>query len=311
MAVNINEENLKLAKEIEQKDGSLGNNFYQAITEIVEETHQEYANYQLQGDKKNGSIKMAELNGTVAAVDNIKGINQALASAITGGDMSAWNDNEYTKDNKGLFNAFMKGDTKITKNKDGDIGINFNGKFHSMNDIENKISEGKKDFESIKEIRQHVIDATNLGKEDKGLKSAAINNSFNYKQTHSQLKDIIKKGNIKSLLFDPVLDGAPFSEEVLENPNLKNIRYADLGLKPPKNDNDGMINETLTQSDARKIVSSLAEESNHELAQELLTDYFANIVKQNNTKAAGVESGSETNKPMTPAELIKKYRNKQ
>ena len=204
MAVNINEENLKLAKEIEQKDGSLGNNFYKAITEIVEETHQEYANYQLEGDKKNGSIKMAELNGTVAAVDNIKGINQALASAITGGDMSAWNDNEYTKDNKGLFNAFMKGDTKITKNKDGDIGINFNGKFHSMNDIENKINEGKKDFESIKEIRQHVIDATNLGKEDKGLKSAAINNSFNYKQTHSQLKDIIKKGNIKSLLFDPV-----------------------------------------------------------------------------------------------------------
>ncbi len=223
--MNINEENLKLAKEVEQKDGSLGNNFYEAITEMVQETHQEYANHQLEGDKKNGSIKMAELNGTVAAVDNIKEINKALAGAITGGDMSAWNDNEHTKDHKDLFNAFMKGDTKISKNKEGDIGVNFNGKFHTMNDIENKLGESKKDFESIKEIRQHVIDATNLGKEDRGLKEKAINNSFNEKQTRSQLKDIVKKGNIKSLLFDPVLDGAPFVEEILEMPELKNVTY--------------------------------------------------------------------------------------
>ena len=309
--MNINEENLKLAKEVEQKDGSLGNNFYEAITEMVQETHQEYANHQLEGDKKNGSIKMAELNGTVAAVDNIKEINKALAGAITGGDMSAWNDNEHTKDHKDLFNAFMKGDTKISKNKEGDIGVNFNGKFHTMNDIENKLGESKKDFESIKEIRQHVIDATNLGKEDRGLKEKAINNSFNEKQTRSQLKDIVKKGNIKSLLFDPVLDGAPFVEEILEMPELKNVTYKSLGLKPPKNDDDGMINETLTSSDAKKIASSLAEEGNQELAQELLTDYFTKIVSQNNKEAAGVEAGTKTTKAMTPAELIKKYRNKQ
>jgi len=308
--MNINEENIKLATDINEKDGSLDKNFYNFITSMVNEIHEEHSEAAVEGNKKVQAEKMMDLNGTIAKVESIKETNKNMANAFVEGDMSKWVENEFTKDHNDLFNAFMNGKTEITKNKDGEVGINFKGKFHSTNDIDNKLKESKKDFESIKNIRQHVIDATNLGKEDKGLKDSAIKNSFNYKQTHSQLKEIIEKANIKSLLFDPVLDGAPFAEEVLENPDLKNIRYADLGLKPPKNDDDGMINETLTQSDAKKIVSSLAEESNHELAQELLTDYFANIVKQNNAEAAGQSLETKIN-AMTPAELIKKYRNKQ
>ena len=305
--MNIDEENLKLATDIEMKDGSLGQNYYEGITNIVTKIHGEHAALALEGDKQGSGSKMAELNGTVAGVESIKETNRTLSSAIIGGDMSAWNDSEFTDDNKDLFNALMKGDTEISKSKEGDLGITFNGKFHSMNEIDTKIKDAKKDVVSHKDLRALVIGAVNLGKEEKGINETAKTNSFDRNSFKSQVRDVIKKGNIKSLIFDPILDGAPFVDSVAEMSELKQTTYKSLGLKPPKNDDDGFINETLTGADRKKIAVGLID--NPEVAQELLEEYFTRIIEQNNSEASGKEGVSES-AGMSPSDLIEKYRNK-
>jgi len=305
--MNINEKNLDLANEIISKDGSLDENFFEGVSEGVSKLQQ---NYLAAGqDKTTASKEMANLNGVVAQTDSIKETNKMLAQAIADGDMSSWNDSEHTKDHKKTFNSWMSKDNKVIV-KDNKIGKMINGKFTTENDIDKLLNESKKDFASMTALGGIILNATNLGKEDKGIKSKAINNSFNEKQTRAQIMDVIKKGNIKSLMFDPILDGAPFVEEVLEMPELKNITYKSLGLTPPKNDDDGMINETLTRGDATKIATALTESP---IGPELLGDYFTKIVAQNNKEASQEVAEEEVESSinnMSAAEIINNFRNK-
>ena len=310
---NINEELKTLATNVEELSGSLGTTAYDGITDIVKNLHSEYDTAAKNDDKQTRDKSLANLNGVVAKVDSMKQTNINMATAINNGDLSNWNEEDSISDNRDLFKSFLGGKAPLSSNEEGDIGIKHNGKFYTNSEVDKMLSDSKKDFSSIKDLRQHVIDATALGKEDKGL-NGATTNGFNVENTRAQILDTVKKGNTKSLLFDSILDGRPMVDEIADMPELKGIRYADLGLKPPKNDNDGMMNETLTPSDARKIAASLAEEGNAEIAQELITNYMTSIIQKNNDKARQDPPKPSDSMPevagMSAQELIEKYRRK-
>ena len=300
--MNIDEQLKDFATDIQSKQGSLDNNFYEGVTRLVSSQQKNMLN--AGGDKTQEGKEMSNLNGTIAQVESIKETNLNLANALVDGDMSAWNDDESTKDHKKVFQSWMSKDNKVVS-KDNMIGKMINGKFHSEQDIDKLLNESKKDYTSMQALGEIVINATNTGRDDKGINDKAKVNTFNEKHTRSQIMDVIKKGNIKSLMFDPILDGAPFVEEDLEMPEFKNITYKSIGLKPPKNDDDGAINETLTPKDARKIAAALADSS---IGPELLGDYLTRVVKQNNQKAAGESIGEMAG--MSAADIIKNFRNK-
>lgn len=301
----MNEDLQNKATELTSKEGSLGSKAYNSITNIVKGIHGDYSTNALDGNKKDAAIGMSDLNGVVAGVEGIKQTGLDIAEAVNDGDLSAWNDSEYTQDNKDLFAKFISDDKELSRNKEGQLGMKHNGKFYSNTDINNLLNESKKDYRSTKDLRELVIGATNLGKEDKGIGDVAKTSSFNEDTFKSQIMDVVKKGNLKSLYHDPILEGKAFVDEMMEMPELKSITYKSLGLTPPKSDDDGMINETLTKPDMSKIATALAES---DMGAEVIGKYFVDIVKQNFAKAAGKSTGEMAN--MSAADIIKNFRNK-
>ena len=122
----------------------------------------------------------------------------------------------------------------------------------------------------------------------------ADNMSFNRKATEHQIKTnlIGKSSNIKSLVYDEMIPGRIFYDDLIET--AMNNTYGDLGI----NSKDVNVKDGVDEREAKIIVDELVNNPDHEdLLKEEMLGYFTNYVeKQWNVGKKNRPNPVETNR---------------
>ena len=118
------------------------------------------------------------------------------------------------------------------------------------------------------------------------------NGVFNYEFEERKYKNIVDKGNIKSLATQEHIPGRIFKDDLVEM--LSNNTYESLGIKERKvNKLDPTPGTPVTPEDAMVITEELLK--NEKLTKQYLTSYFTNYAEQNWQNAAGSRKGNDGN----------------
>ena len=151
------------------------------------------------------------------------------------------------------------------------------------------------DDNSYDEVSSDVITSAI---DDTVQRSTAImpgeNGVFNYDFEERKYKNIVNKGNIKSLATQEHIPGRIFKDDLAEM--LSNNTYESLGIKERKvNRLDPTPDTPVTPEDAMVITEELLK--NERLTKRYLTTYFTNYAEQNWIQAAKSRQGNDDQPP--------------
>jgi hypothetical protein len=285
-----------LAKKILDTGGGLGTSWLNVVQGDVKGLHGSYKKAAKFGKKGKKAEGMQNLNTLSAEVASIKDLNSQIAEwQGPPGTPSDWSKSLKEKD-QNIINAFMDNRSKKRSrmvNGQRVFEVETPEGFMSIQKIEEIANNAKKDYSTMQNIRGSVIEEVN-----KGVEHAFKNAQFGYVPPDEREKiktrtiKNLKAGNLNSLMHDDILEtGGSFLEDIIEMPQLKKMRYEDLGLTPPEGD-DGIMNETLTKEHIQMIADNLAKPENKELALDLMGDYVLGFIDKNYTDAYESNGGS-------------------
>ena len=287
-----------LAKKILDTGGGLGTSWLNVVQGDVKGLHGNYKKAAQFGKKGKKAEGMQNLNTLSAEVAAIKDLNTQIAEwQGPPGEPSDWSKGMKERD-QNIINAFMDNrSNKRSRMVDGQrvFEVETPEGWMTTQQIEEIAKNSKKDFVSMTDIRKNVVNEIN-----RGVTDAFKNAQFGYvpnleadrKRAEAKIGKIIANGNINSLMYDDILEtGGSFIEDIAEMPELKNMKYVDLGLTPPDGD-DGYMNETLTKEHIQLITENLAKPENKELAQKLMSGYIMQFVDTNYRQAYDNNGGT-------------------
>lgn len=284
-----------LAESILDTGGSLGDSWLDVTQGEVTGMHGDFRK-NAAGGKKNKTAKgMQDLNNLSAEIASVKDLNTSIAEAQKGKD---WSGSVSDKE-QGVFNAFMNNSSKkrISKDENGKrvFEVETPDGWKTTKDIERMMGDHKKDYKTMTGIRQQTLDQVEKAKSD-ALKNKEEGYAGGYDTEKAAIKmeNTLKNGNLKSLMHDDVLEnGKPFIEAIKENPEIKGMTYASLGLTPPPGD-DGIIGneddpdgaKTILNGDHQgKIIDALTNPDNdlydEDRSRKMMAEYFTGFVAQN------------------------------
>jgi len=167
-----------------------------------------------------------------------------------------------------------------SKTIDGEVQLGFriNGEYLNMGDIGRLLDDNQTDVESqasiigIRDIQVGL--AETAGPED----------IFNFEKVRSSMGDVVRKGNLKSLVNDEIFGGTSFAEDLYKS-GLAGMTYDNLGVSDIYDtDGDGKFtsNDNLSIDDRKAIIDELINNpSNVSILEEEVIDYFTNHVQSN------------------------------
>jgi len=297
----------ELAEGILDIGGGLGTSWLKMVEGEVSGLHGDYKKAAKWGKKGKKAEGMQNLNTLSAEVASVKDLNTQIAKWQTEGD---WNGSLSEKE-QGVFNAFMNNNSnkRITKGPDGErvFEVETPQGWMSTKEIEKMAEEHKKDYVTATNLRKDLLKEIN-----KGTTDAFRNAQYGYiapdekERISAQINKTLSKGNLKSLMFDDILDtGGSFVVDLANSPMLKELKYEDLGLVPPKNDDDGLINETLTEDDRMKITQALSDDKNKELGLKMMNEYVMRFYDKNYQAQYKANGGTTLDPNMSNDDIIK------
>ena len=274
-----------LAKKILDTGGGLGTSWLNVVQGDVKNLHGSYKKAAQFGKKGKKAEGMQNLNTLSAEVAAIKDLNTQIAEwQGPPGTPSDWS-KSLKEDDQKIINAFMDNNSKKrSRMVKGErvFEVETPQGWMTTQQIEEIATNAKKDYSTMQAVRGSVIDEVN-----KGVEHAFKNAQFGYVPPNETEKikartiKTLKAGNLNSLMHDDILEtGGSFLEDIVEMPQLKEMKYEDLGLTPPKGD-DGFMNETLTKEHIQMIAENLAKPENKELALDLMGDYVLGFIDKN------------------------------
>lgn len=285
-----------LAESILDTGGSLGDSWLDITQGEVTGMHGEFKKNAAFGKKNKTAKGMQDLNNLSAEIASVKDLNTSIAEAQKGDD---WSGSVSDKE-QGVFNAFMDNSSKkrISKDKNGKrvFEVETPDGWKTTKDIERMMGDHKKDYKTMTGIRQQTLDVVEKAKADaiKNKEEGYTGGGYDTKKAAVKMENTLKNGNLKSLMHDDVLEnGEPFIKAVKENPEIKGMTYASLGLTPPPGD-DGIIGNEDDPTGAKtvlkgeykdKIVDALTNPDNdlydEDRSRKMMAEYFTGFVSQN------------------------------
>jgi hypothetical protein len=282
----------KQAQDVLRNGGGLGEDWLGAAKKHVKEGHDQYLDSLNGGDDGSESmIGLEEVSGTTAEA---KDTRTRVAEIFDQNDLSE----AVGEDQLRIMNAVTGkyADKRIIKDGDNkgkwevDVG---DGEYMMMEDVDAMLDEYGKDYTSIAGVRDKIIKSREQGVNQSGDDPNA-QPYFDMSRTVSDIDATLKEGKIRSLINDDILgEGTPWGKAVEENPEIKGMTYASLGLTPPPGD-DGIIGneddpdgaEAVLNSDHRGLVVDALVNPDNELFDEdrtrgLMASYIGMSMQNN------------------------------
>ena len=108
---------------------------------------------------------------------------------------------------------------------------------------------------------------------------------FDYDEAKRGVTQIVDNGNLRSLTFDPSFGGTSYADDLIAGDEMSQITYKSLGIKPPADDKDGMINEEDNINDDLKkqiMKQWTAKDGPHfEKYRNSVIDYYTRHIQKN------------------------------
>tara|TARA_R100000329_G_scaffold18591_1_gene18546 strand:+ start:662 stop:1852 length:1191 start_codon:yes stop_codon:yes gene_type:complete len=296
----------ELADGILETGGSLGTSWLTACQGEVKGMHEDYRKAAAFGKKDETAKGMQNLNTLSAEIAAVKDLNTDIASWQKEDDWS----NAVTPKEQEIFNAFMNNDSKkrISKDENGNrvFEVETPQGWMTTKDIERLANESKKDYGTMVDIRKQATDIVDKAKADalRNKEEGYTGGGYDQKKAMAKMDNTLRKGNIKSLMHDDVLEnGVPFVDAFRENPEVVNMTYEELGIDPKDMtyrdakggsktidlDGDGKISEQeatlLSPQDRELIIDAMTNPNNPNYNEERtraeMAKYFTNFIQQN------------------------------
>lgn len=151
-------------------------------------------------------------------------------------------------------------------------------------------------FMTPKQLREYLVqfevdnnsfnqlDDLTYNYKDKGTKSAATD-VFDYDEAKRSVTQIVDNGNLRSLTFDPTFGGTSYADDLINGDEMGQITYKSLGIDPPADDKDGIINEEDNINDDLKkqiMKQWTAKDGPHfEKYRNSVIDYYTRHIQKN------------------------------
>ena len=296
----------ELADGILETGGSLGTSWLTACQGEVKGMHEDYRKAAAFGKKDETAKGMQNLNTLSAEIAAVKDLNTDIASWQKEDDWS----NAVTPKEQEIFNAFMNNDSKkrISKDENGNrvFEVETPQGWMTTKDIERLANESKKDYGTMVDIRKQATDIVDKAKADalRNKEEGYTGGGYDQKKAMAKMDNTLRKGNIKSLMHDDVLEnGVPFVDAFRENPEVVNMTYEELGINPKDMtyrdakggsktidlDGDGKISEQeatlLSPQDRELIIDAMTNPNNPNYNEERtraeMAKYFTGFIQQN------------------------------
>ena len=296
----------ELADGILETGGSLGTSWLTACQGEVKGMHEDYRKAAAFGKKDETAKGMQNLNTLSAEIAAVKDLNTDIASWQKEDDWS----NAVTPKEQEIFNAFMNNDSKkrISKDENGNrvFEVETPQGWMTTKDIERLANESKKDYGTMVDIRKQATDIVDKAKADalRNKEEGYTGGGYDQKKAMAKMDNTLRKGNIKSLMHDDVLEnGIPFVDAFRENPEVVNMTYEELGIDPKDMtyrdakggsktidlDGDGKISEQeatlLSPQDRELIIDAMTNPNNPNYNEERtraeMAKYFTGFIQQN------------------------------
>ena len=296
----------ELADGILETGGSLGTSWLTACQGEVKGMHEDYRKAAAFGKKDETAKGMQNLNTLSAEIAAVKDLNTDIASWQKEDDWS----NAVTPKEQEIFNAFMNNDSKkrISKDENGNrvFEVETPQGWMTTKDIERLANESKKDYGTMVDIRKQATDIVDKAKADalRNKEEGYTGGGYDQKKAMAKMDNTLRKGNIKSLMHDDVLEnGVPFVDAFRENPEVVNMTYEELGIDPKDMtyrdakggsktidlDGDGKISEQeatlLSPQDRELIIDAMTNPNNPNYNEERtraeMAKYFTGFIQQN------------------------------
>ena len=296
----------ELADGILETGGSLGSSWLTACQGEVKGMHEDYRKAAAFGKKDETAKGMQNLNTLSAEIASVKDLNTDIANWQKEDDWS----NAVTPKEQEIFNAFMNNDSKkrISKDENGNrvFEVETPSGWMTTKDIERLANESKKDYGTMVDIRQQATNIIDKAKADaiRNKEEGYTGGGYDQVKAMAKMDNTLRKGNIKSLMHDDVLEnGVPFVEAFKTNPEVTGMTYESLGINPkdmtyrdPKGgsktidlDGDGKISEQeatlLSPQDRELIIDAMTNPNNPNYNEERtraeMAKYFTGFIQQN------------------------------
>ena len=158
------------------------------------------------------------------------------------------------------------------------LGFRINDEYLNMGDIGRLLDENQTDVESQASI---------IGIRDAqvGLaETARPGDIMNIEKVRGSIGDVVRKGNLKSLVNDDTFGGTSFAEDILKS-DFAGMTYSSLGISDIYDtDGDGKFtsNDNLSIDDRKAIINELINNPNNaSMLEEEVIDYFTTHVQKN------------------------------
>jgi len=296
----------ELADGILETGGSLGTSWLTACQGEVKGMHEDYRKAAAFGKKDETAKGMQNLNTLSSEIASVKDLNTDIANWQKEDDWS----NAVTPQEQEVFNAFMNNDSKkrISKDENGNrvFEVETPQGWMTTKDIERLANESKKDYGTMVDIRKQATDIVDKAKADalRNKEEGYTGGGYDQKKAMAKMDNTLRKGNIKSLMHDDVLEnGMPFVEAFKSNPEVTGMTYQELGIDPKDMtyrdakggsntidlDGNGKISQQeatlLSPQDRELIIDAMTNPKNPNYNEERtraeMAKYFTGFIQQN------------------------------
>ena len=219
------------------------------------------------------SKKLQELEGDfVSFKENRISIAEAQGGQST---QPSWSES-IDEDTKKFLIEYISPDFAGVIGPDGRLGaIGPKGEWISQSAIENIVEDNIVDFQSKNAITDLRNEAIKAGKQQPS------NVPFDSEGVRNRVQNIIKQGNMKSIVNDPMFGNLPFSEELKDNPVLMGLKYSDLGIEAKGSDDIVSADDNLSEEDRRAVANAFIGTDDNPVLNEILEDYFVKHIQKN------------------------------
>mgnify|MGYP003134685713 FL=1 len=296
----------ELADGILETGGSLGTGWLTACQGEVKGMHEDYRKAAAFGKKDETAKGMQNLNTLSSEIASVKDLNTDIANWQKEDDWS----NAVTPKEQEIFNAFMNNDSKkrISKDENGNrvFEVETPQGWMTTKDIERLANDSKKDYGTMVDVRKQATDIVDKAKADalRNKEEGYTGGGYDQVKAMAKMDNTLRKGNIKSLMHDDVLEnGKPFVEAFKESPEVAGMTYEELGINPKDMtyrdakggsntidlDGDGKISKQeatlLSPQDRELIIDAMTNPNNPNYNEERtraeMAKYFTGFIQQN------------------------------
>jgi hypothetical protein len=276
----------KSASKVLESDGVTAGN-HDAMFDNVSSLKQEYMNAlnEVPPNKKKASKIMTDLKTMGEGLDLFKETQIEIANDKKGNQFS----NAVSEENRQWYSSLQNGNIQPSYNEDGELGVvGPDGEsFVAISNINDILEGDRVDVDSknaLTDLRQGLYEAGRDGEHTA---------SFDEESVKQSVQTIIENGNMRSIFNDPMFGTTSMATDLLEEGELNNISYGDLGftaeqiVKLDKGDKpNGVIGpeDKLTVEDKKEIIKMLSESSDsniEKIRNDKVAQYFLENARAN------------------------------